>query len=58
MEELFSDMQSKGLVSTSSTWIERAVRQRNIKLMVLVAATRLFRFEEWDIIILRKQTLN
>ena len=58
MNELFSDMLSKGLASTSSTWIEREVQQRNLKLMVLVAATRLFRLDEWDVIMLRKQALN
>lgn len=41
MKELFDEMERKGLVSTSSSWLERGVRQKNPRITIELARTKL-----------------
>ena len=40
IDELFSEMQSKGIVSFESTWIQRATEQKNPRLTVFLACSK------------------
>ena len=53
-----NDMINKGLTSTSSTWIERAVEQKNDKMTVNLASSALFTYNIWDKVLLEIQTFN
>ncbi len=46
--DLLEEMIRKGLVSTDSTWIERAVEQRNSRLSVGVASSTLLSYDRID----------
>jgi hypothetical protein len=52
------DMIDKGLASTTSSWIERAVEQRNERLTISVASSVLYSYSELDKLILQTQKLN
>ena len=58
MDKWLNDMIHKGLVSTSSSWIERAVEQRNDRLTLDLASSVLLTYSDWDKIILQCQTFN
>ena len=58
MDKWLNDMIDKGLASTSSSWIERAVEQKNDRMTVDLASSVLLTYSDWDEIILRMQTLN
>ena len=51
-------MIDKGLASTSNSWIERAVQQKNDKMTVNLASSVLLTYDEWDKIILQMQSFN
>jgi hypothetical protein len=46
--DLLEEMVRKGLVSTSSTWIEKAVEQRNSRLSVGIAASMVLAYDRVD----------
>ena len=52
------DMINKGLASTTSSWIERAVEQRIDKMTVNLASSVILIYNDWDRIVLQLQTLN
>jgi hypothetical protein len=45
---LLEEMQSKGLASTGSSWLERAIRQKNPALTIGVAASQLLVYDRLD----------
>ena len=58
MDELFSDMQSKGLVSTSSSWLETAIQQHAKNLTIQLCQTQLEVYDKFFPIIVTHETLN
>ena len=58
IDEWLGDMIDKGLASTTSSWIERAVQQKNNRMTVELASSVLLTYSDWDEIILRMQTHN
>ena len=58
IDKWLSDMIDKGLASTTSSWIERAVEQKNDRMTVDLASSVLLTYSEWDKIILQHQTFN
>ena len=53
-----NDMIDKGLASTSSSWIERAVKQKHDRMTVDLASSVLLTYDDWDKILLQAQTFN
>ena len=58
IDKWLNDMIDKGLASTTSSWIERAVQQKNDRMTVNLASSVLLTYSDWDKIILQLQTLN
>jgi hypothetical protein len=58
IDKWLDDMVDKGLASTSSSWIQRAVRQKNDRMTVNLASSVLLTYSDWDKIILQLQTFN
>ena len=58
LDRLLGDMVDKGLASTTSSWIQRAVQQKNDRMTVNLASSVLITYSDWDKIILQRQTLN
>ncbi|HEY77636.1 MAG TPA: hypothetical protein G4O09_00800 [Dehalococcoidia bacterium] len=58
IDKWLSDMIDKGLASTSHSWIQRAVEQKNSRMTVNLASSVLLTYSDWDKIILRIQTFN
>ena len=58
IDKWLEDMIDKGLASTSNSWIERAVKQKNNRLTVSLASSVLLTYDDWDKFILRMQTFN
>jgi len=58
IDKWLNDMINKGLASTTSSWIERAVQQKNDRMTVDLASSVLLTYSDWDKIILRIQTFN
>ena len=58
IDKWLNDMVDKGLASTTSSWIERAVEQKNDRLTVGLASSVLLRYSELDKLILQRQILN
>ena len=58
MDEWLNEMIDKGLASTSSSWIERAVEQKNDRMTVDLASSVLLTYDDWDKILLQAQTFN
>ena len=48
IDNLLADMQSKGLASTGSEWLERAILQKNPALTVGIASSRLLVYDRLD----------
>ncbi len=46
MEGLFSDMIRKGLVATSSTWLEKAVEQRHPRVSIGLASSQRLHYDK------------
>ena len=53
MDKWLNDMNDKGLASTSSSWIERAVKQKNDRMTIDLASSVLLTYDDWDKFILR-----
>jgi len=58
IDKWLSDMVEKGLASITSSWIQRAVEQRNDRLTVSLASSVLLRYSELDKVLLQRQILN
>ena len=58
MDKWLSDMVDKGLASTTSSWIERAVQQKNDRLTLDLASSVLLTYSDWDKIMLQRQSWN
>ena len=58
IDEWLDDMINKGLASTTSSWIERAVEQRNDRMTVSLASSVLLIYSELDKVLLQRQKLN
>jgi hypothetical protein len=58
MDRWLNDMIDKGLVSISSSWIERAVEQKNKRMTVDLAYSVPFIYSNWDKTIPWMQTFN
>ena len=60
MQNEFDDMLRKGLVSTSSSWIERAVQQKSSRLTVGLAHSKVLTYDRLDRAVcwIPKQILN
>ena len=58
IEKCLNDMIDKGLASTTSSWIERAVEQRNDRLTVNIASSVPIRYSDLDIVLLQRLILN
>ena len=60
IDKWLSDMFDKGLASTTtaSSWIQRAVEQRNDRLTVSLASSVLLTYNDLDIVLLQRQILN
>ena len=58
IDEWLKDMINKGLASTTSSWIERAVEQRNDRMTVNLASSVPLIYSDWDKIVLQLQTFN
>ena len=58
MDKLFYDMVDKRLASTSSSWIQTAVRQKHPKLTLDLAHSILLAYGNLDKVIIHRQRLN
>ena len=58
IEQWFEDMINKGLVCTSRTWIDQAVRQRHPKLGVDLAHSAPLVYDALDKLLIRAENLN
>ena len=58
IDKWLDEMIDKGLASSSSSWIERAVKQKNDRMTVGLAYSVPLIYDDWDIIILQMQALN
>lgn len=58
IDKWLSDMVDKGLASTTRSWIQRAVEQKNSRMTVNLASSVLLTYSDWDKIILQRQTFN
>ena len=58
IDHWLKDMIKKGLASKTSSWIERAVEQKNGRMTVDLASSVMLAYSEWDKIILQRQTFN
>ncbi len=58
IEKCLKDMIDKGLASTTNSWIQRAVEQRNDRLTVSLASSVPIRYSDLDKVILQRQTFN
>jgi hypothetical protein len=58
MEEIFREMQTKHLVSTSGSWIERAVEQRHPKMILELANSILLVYDRLQKALVIRQQFN
>ena len=58
LDKLLADMIEMGLAYTSSSWIEKAIEQRNERMTISLASSALLIYDEWDKIILKIRELN
>ncbi len=58
MDQWLRDMINKDLASTTSSWIQRAVKQKNGRLTVGLASSVLLTYSDLDKVLLQRQTLN
>jgi hypothetical protein len=58
IDKWLNEMIDKGLASTTSSWIQRAVEQKNDRMTVNLASSVLLTYSDWDKVILRIQTFN
>jgi hypothetical protein len=55
---IFEDMVNKGLISTSSSWLTKAIEQKHNRLAIGVANSRLLFYDHFDRNILKISNLN
>ena len=58
IDKWLNDMIDKGLASTTSSWIERAVEQKNDRLTVSLACSVPLTYSDLDRVLLQRQILN
>lgn len=58
MEEIFREMLTKHLVSTSGNWIERAIEQRNPKMTLELANSTLLVYDWLQKALVIRQQFN
>jgi hypothetical protein len=58
IDEWFHEMVESGLVSRSSTWIERAVNQKHPRVKLDLAHSVPLVYDNIDNILVRRETLN
>ena len=58
IDKWLSDMIDKGLASTTSSWIERAVEQKNDRMTVDLASSVPLTYSDLDRVLLQRQILN
>jgi hypothetical protein len=58
MYRIFEDMFKRGLISSSSFWIEKAIEQRHHRLPLGIAYSRLLMLDSIDRKILKLTSLN
>jgi hypothetical protein len=46
--KLFAEMLKIGLISTGNTWIETAIEQKNAKLPIAIANSKLLSYDQLD----------
>ena len=46
---MYEEMLKKGLISTSSTWIEKALQQKSPGLPISIASSKLLTYDRLDI---------
>ena len=56
--EWFDDMLEEGFVSTSSTWMERAIEQRHPRLSLALVYSLPLVYSQLDIVLLEQERLN
>jgi hypothetical protein len=56
--KLFDDMLKKGLISTGNFWIERAIDEKNARLPIGIANSRLLTYDQIDRNILNQGNFN
>ncbi len=55
---LFEDMLKKGLISTGSSWIEKAIEQKNPRFTLGIANSKLLVYDKLDIRLLNHINTN
>lgn len=58
MDEWFYEMVKKGLVCQSSTWIEQAVRQKNAKMTLALAHSKVLVYNHLHRVLVPREILN
>jgi len=58
MNELLRDMVDKGLASTSSNWIQKAVQQKHPRLTLDLACSAPVTYSKLDRLLFQRQKLN
>ena len=58
IEKIFEEMAVSGLVSTSGRWIEKAVQQKNPRLSVELAYSRVLAYDLLDKLAITEFNLN
>ena len=58
MDEWFHEMEDSGLVTRSSTWIERAVKQKHARVKLDLAHSVPLEYDDIDKILVSRETLN
>jgi hypothetical protein len=48
LDNFFEDMLRRGLVSTSNSWIEKAIEQKNPRMPISIAASKLLVYDVLD----------
>ena len=48
LNSFFEDMLRRGLISTSNNWIEKAIEQKNPRLPISIAASKLLIYDMLD----------
>lgn len=57
-DDIFQDMRKKSLISTSNSWLDRAIQQKNSKLTVALAQSKLLIYDKIDREIVRITSSN
>lgn len=55
---LFEEMLKRGFISTSNTWIEKAIEQKNARFPIGIAYSKLLIYDKLDIKLLNQAQTN